>query len=57
MRSISVRQNAVHLGVDKAGYVVWRVFAIGKQPAKQAGAKGDPDEKAERLGLWHRWRS
>ena len=45
------------LRVDKVGDGVRPVLGISEQRAQQAGAEGDPDDKAERVGLWHRWRS
>ena len=47
----AARQHAVQLGIDKVGDAVRPVLGISEQRAQQAGAEGDPDHKAERVGL------
>src|SRR5208283_154301 len=53
----AARQRAAQLGVDKIGDAVRPVLRIGEQRAQQAGAEGDQDDKAKRVGGQHRWRA
>ena len=43
----------MQLRVDKVGDAVRPVLGKSEQRTQQAGAEGDPDDKAERVGLWH----
>ena len=47
----------MQLRVDNVGDAVRPVLGKSEQRTQQARTEGDPDDNAERVGLWHRWRS
>jgi hypothetical protein len=50
----AARQHAVQLRVDKVGDAVRPVLGKSEQRTQQGRTEGDPDDNAERVGLWHR---